>query len=75
MEEEPIFLILVQDMKGSGSMINFISKECLLIQMGIDMKEYLIMDKRQQKGFIFMQLIDLNIRESGLEIKEVAMVE
>lgn len=75
MEEEPIFLIQVQDMKGNGSMINFINKEYLLIQMVIDMKEYLIMDKKQQKEFIFMHQIDLNIKVNGLEIKEVVMVE
>lgn len=75
MDKEPIFLHQDLGMKEIGLMINFIYRVFLVIQMVISMKEYMIMDKRQAKAFINMQLMDQNIKENGLEIKEVGMVE
>lgn len=55
-------------------MINFIIKVYFHIQMEIDLMVYLKMVKKQQEEFIYMHLIDQNIKVNGLEIKEVVMV-
>ena len=75
MGRELIYLHLDQDMKDVGWMINIINKDNSVIQMEISMRVYMRMDRKQAREYIDMHKMDLNIKESGLEIREVGMDE
>lgn len=75
MDKELIYLHLDQDMKDFGLMTNFINRVFLVIQMEISMKVYMRMVRKQAKDYINIQLMDQNIKENGLEIREVEMEE
>jgi len=62
-------------MKDFGLMTNFINRVFLVIQMEISMKVYMRMVRKQAKDYINIQLMDQNIKENGLEIREVEMEE